>query len=393
MRVEQVHPQRVAFAHVLRGFAAALVVFVHLKEAAARWMRDTLPVAPSTPRPAVELDDFSFNESIRLFNEGKVGVALFFLISGFVIPFALCNQSRVSFSLGRFFRLWPTYAAGFSISVFAISILAMSADQPFAYSASEIAVHYLLIFRDLISYPNIDWIVWTLEVEVRFYLLCTLIAPLLRSANSAGLLLVGASVAGLSFLSDLAQSGWGMSGLRGLETSGAAIVFMLIGVAYNFAFRGGIGWPTAAALIGTFFAMFAVLQSANTSGISTLFNYSIALLLFASAFRLRSHFSDRGPLGWMGSISYSLYVVHPVFGAAILTLFLDAGLPMPVALVSALAVVLASAWLLHRGVERPTHELGRRLSKRVDRLRAHNPGDAVTAQLAGRLNMARRGAW
>ncbi|MCQ4062259.1 acyltransferase, partial [Klebsiella pneumoniae] len=47
------------------------------------------------------------------FNWGAFGVALFFLISGFVIPFSFVKATWLSFLVGRFFRIFPLYAVGF----------------------------------------------------------------------------------------------------------------------------------------------------------------------------------------------------------------------------------------------------------------------------------------
>ena len=54
------------------------------------------------------------------FNWGAFGVALFFLISGFVIPFSLSRQRAGAFLVGRFFRIVPLYVVGFTISLAAI---------------------------------------------------------------------------------------------------------------------------------------------------------------------------------------------------------------------------------------------------------------------------------
>ena len=47
---------------------------------------------------------------LDLFNAGRFGVALFFLISGFVIPFSFKEpRPLLRFALSRFFRLYPAY--------------------------------------------------------------------------------------------------------------------------------------------------------------------------------------------------------------------------------------------------------------------------------------------
>ena len=47
-------------------------------------------------------------------NWGPFGVALFFVISGFVIPFSFETYGRLDFIVARFFRIYPTYLTGLS---------------------------------------------------------------------------------------------------------------------------------------------------------------------------------------------------------------------------------------------------------------------------------------
>jgi peptidoglycan/LPS O-acetylase OafA/YrhL len=71
------------------------------------------------------------------------------------------------------------------------------------------------------------------------------------------------------------------------------------------------------------------------------------------------------PPPWLGTISYSLYLIHGVVGYRLLSVAerhtgrqtLLAGLW----LVAAIALALASAWLMYRGIEAPSIRLARRL--------------------------------
>src|SRR4051794_26399249 len=105
-------PSRVSFAHAARGAAVALVAWFHLGETFLREYKvirpfALLPPMDALPRPwylpAAELARTAH------FNAGLLGVALFFLVSGFVIPFSLDRGSLSRFVIRRIFRLYPVY--------------------------------------------------------------------------------------------------------------------------------------------------------------------------------------------------------------------------------------------------------------------------------------------
>jgi peptidoglycan/LPS O-acetylase OafA/YrhL len=105
----------VGFAHLLRGLAALLVVVFHqgqlfwARNAVASAISFTPPLpSPVLPAGAAALEWLRAHGNLNL---GTVGVGLFFLISGFVIPMALERYSAHGFLVARFFRLYPTYAA------------------------------------------------------------------------------------------------------------------------------------------------------------------------------------------------------------------------------------------------------------------------------------------
>src|SRR6201999_2953774 len=78
-----------------------------------------LSVPPFGPPAPLGVWSMPFERS-RWFSAGDFGVSLFFLISGFVIPFSFANRSRLGFVLSRVCRLWPTYAVGVSITIMAL---------------------------------------------------------------------------------------------------------------------------------------------------------------------------------------------------------------------------------------------------------------------------------
>ena len=98
---------RIEYANTLRGWAAVCVLAQHYF--AVYWLSppavgDLLHVPPDKPAVPVLAHWLTFSPH---FDFGAFGVALFFLVSGFVIPFSLKNAGFLSFLVARFFRSMP----------------------------------------------------------------------------------------------------------------------------------------------------------------------------------------------------------------------------------------------------------------------------------------------
>lgn len=154
----------------LRFLAIAPVVVQHLAERIER--RSPVMFIPGMER------DFATYMTDR----GSVGVYLFFVISGFILgmPFAahyLAGAKKVN--IGNYFwrrltRLEPPYLI--AITLIAIYILVAG-----TRSFSDLLPHYLatITYTHSLIYENWSYInppVWTLEIEVQFYILAPLLA-------------------------------------------------------------------------------------------------------------------------------------------------------------------------------------------------------------------------
>src|SRR5215210_2024076 len=88
---------RLVFLDALRGLAAMAVFVSHAAERVSPILRDIVHTR---------------------FDLGHFGVTLFFLCSGFIIPFSLERQnSLASFWISRIFRLYPLYWFTIGVSV------------------------------------------------------------------------------------------------------------------------------------------------------------------------------------------------------------------------------------------------------------------------------------
>ena len=109
-------PERVEFANTLRGFACLAVIIAHYFGVfwCARPTVMSLINAPGESAKAIEAPRWiaAINQ-IPYFSWGAFGVGIFFLISGFVIPYSLEKATFAAFCIGRLFRILPTYFVGF----------------------------------------------------------------------------------------------------------------------------------------------------------------------------------------------------------------------------------------------------------------------------------------
>lgn len=343
--------ERLEFANSLRGIAALAVVAAHYcgvfwfaRPEAGAFANAVIPADAPTPWLAHWLT-LAFP-----INWGAFGVALFFLISGFVIPFSFARSNALGFLIGRFFRIYPLYMAGFSVTLAALALTGHAFGIPFGHEASDVAIHYIPGLRDIAGVPQIDNIVWSLEIELHFYLVCALSAPLLR----AGALLVFAVPAALLVLAATA------TGLIAFDSQ--YLLFMFIGVAFNLWHRKAISAITlfgvAASILFACVKVFSI-----TMAPQIVHSYVTAFVVFSTCAAVSRWWPRLRVLSFFADISYPLYVTHPVMGYGLMAILLAHGVPVAVALACAFAAAISVAWLLHVLVEMPTHRIGQRLAQ------------------------------
>jgi peptidoglycan/LPS O-acetylase OafA/YrhL len=178
--------KKIEFANTLRGFAAVCVVISHYYGVfwSSRGAVEALTNSPALSLEAHPIPTYiSLLHVFQLFNWGSYGVALFFIVSGFVIPFSLQRMGWFIFSVNRVLRIMPTYFVGFSVTLLAIFLSGKYFVREWPFGLEEVLIHYIPGLRDLMWSRGIDGIVWTLEIEMKFYLLCAILIGLFRQQS------------------------------------------------------------------------------------------------------------------------------------------------------------------------------------------------------------------
>lgn len=318
---------KIAIIEYLRGLASLSVAWFHLTNTySMSWVQSTGAL-------------------------GWLGVEIFFVISGFIIPYSIYKTYRTysladfpNFLMRRIARLEPAYLASIAL-VIILAYLSMLAPgfrgaSP-DFSVSQVASHVLYLIP-LTDFAWLQPVYWTLAYEFTFYLFIGTTFPFIVGAKAPtmwGLLVVLTS---FSVICDILSYLYllfviGIAVFRRIvffETWTVAIVglcTLLIG------FRGGV-WVTAASLL---------------TAASILWGRRV----FVSGFVGRSLLAA-------GTLSYSLYLVHVPVGGRVINLGrrLVEGPQQELFLsIFALTVSIAFAAVFRVVVEKPALSQSRRL--------------------------------
>lgn len=355
---------RALFANQLRGLAVVAVIIVHW--CGIYWYaRET--VASYIHAPVVEGPPSSMLHwlTIPTFNYGPFGVSIFFLISGFVIPFSLARLAPGQFLVARLLRIYPTYIAASMIMLGLVYLSSRYWGQEFQMPIGRLMANLTLLQGNFGS-PTIDLVNWTLSIEIKFYIVAALLYQSIRTGNAYPVFLFSAVVlAGCEAFPQL-LGGLTVSGelVDSLKTEFMCVIFMFIGTGFYHHYTGTY---TTRQLVqyGAVLLTIFMLCWPHTSWLNQIpnvpQNYIYGLLLFSLSYVLRRHFRPIAPLDFLANISYSVYVLHSIIGYTSLRILMDRGLSFPVSGLVTLIFVLSLSYALHRLVERPTMHLGKRL--------------------------------
>lgn len=381
---------RVEFANTLRGFAAISVMISHYlaffgpgREQMALII--CMPPLPLENHPVPLGSQWLL--SCPFFSPAPFGVALFFIISGFVIPFSLQKLSGWGFAVNRLFRILPTYIVGFSITVAALYFGTKYFSVAWPYSLKEVLIHYIPGIRDLLWSRHIDFIVWTLEIEVKFYFICAVFSVWLRRCSLKAFGVPVTLFVMALFLNPMIPI-WEHANVSLYRlaliyvTSSQYLIFMFIGVAFHYLHREKIKWMNASILIAGMYALFCISgwMGPYAWGQGIAGSYVIALLAFGFGYAFKKRFTTNRVFEFLAAISYPLYIIHAVPGYIALRILSQRGVSPWIAMLLVFPCCLFCVWLLHALVERPSQVFSKKLGARLpltlnDHTRMQLPGE------------------
>ncbi len=287
-------------------------------------------------------------------SKGWMGVEMFFVISGFIIPYSMFRAGyRLSdfgrFVLKRLIRLDPPYIASLALVLLLDWLSTLSPlyrGAPFHVSMPQLLLHfgYLNVF---FGYPWLNLVYWTLAIELQFYLLAALVFPLVASDKLRVWVPAFAILAASAWLTPETQYIF------------VYVHLFLLGMA---AFKFRVGQLGVVAYVD--------ISLAITVALSLVLGRVVAGLGLATALTI-AFINVRVPiLSGIGVISYSLYLVHVPIGGRVVNLgarFVHSSVAHLALSLVATAVSLAAAWLLYALIERPAQRWSSRLRFRSNR--------------------------
>jgi peptidoglycan/LPS O-acetylase OafA/YrhL len=298
----------------------------------------------------------------NIFKQGHYGVDVFFVISGFVIPLSLekmgFNFSDTgTFLYKRFLRLFPAFAASI---VFVLIARYASGFTRASGTGPNIDFQNLLMNLSLTcDFFNARWIIpvfWSLSIEVQFYILLAISIPLLRHQSEI--------VRNTTLLL------WTLFPLLGGSSS--------LVLRWTSLFALGI---TAFMMVGEYltpvrfwlFGLVAFLVHWFTMGAGSAFVGALTVLAILYMPNVQSRF-----FVWVGTISYSLYLIHFPVGRRFVNLFsryfTDTWYMKLLLIFGAAAASILVAYIFYQLIELPFHKYSKQITfKKIKNISTTDP--------------------
>jgi len=357
--------RRIASIEQLRGLAALGVVLCHV---AGQFFG---------------VDRYSAGPIKLLGWSGQVGVALFFVISGFCIRLPLA-RARVQnpaarldvkdYLAHRALRILPPYWLAIALSI-GVAQVAATGLVGGSHGPFDVLIHAVgLQTLSPTSLNSINGVFWTISLEIQFYLAYLVLANRAARLHTALLLLVlGVAIYGAASFVFPHSSPWRTVGQvfvlatfwqwylgvvladlyvrEGPRTGPALLVWGARIAAAAICFGLGLIDPVVAGVHLTYWAL------------------PIAAALVAASFLVRPARARSSALaqavGLTGKASYSLYLLHPIAIAVTALAVREANLPSWIGAALAVIAALLAAFAGYRLIERPLLGAKRRFGSTV----------------------------
>jgi peptidoglycan/LPS O-acetylase OafA/YrhL len=272
---------------------------------------------------------------------GMVGVDIFFLISGFVIPLSVEKITITEFAKRRFFRIYPVFMVGilFFCIIHNLNIIQHFKQDWFGY----------FFLTDFVTDPRnaseaFMPVSWTLTIEAEFYVMIGFLLAFRKKLEVKSILMIQIVLIILRVITDN----------RFLFLTWGSLHTMLLATSIYFLLKKEklAHLSIALSLFGVFLAY---KTNVDIQGLDSFIPLNFPLAIVIAMIFIFMRFSSK-LLNFFGNISYALYLLHVPTYQLIQKLELN---QFFYALLS-LALMLSLSWMLHVFVEKPFIQLSKR---------------------------------
>lgn len=366
---------KIWFLHLLRGVACLMVLYSHIFQ--LFWIKyNDLKMFWQGSDLLINVSDVFIcrvNEIINNFHVQfrMLGVALFFLISGFVIPISLEKTKGIPFLIQRMTRIYPVYVIGLLILSCSMLVYCFYTKQHWQYGLKSIILNASL-FKDWSNVPTMDGINWTLEIELKFYILMAFLVQFFNIKNARIAIIIGLVFLILKFLTFILTSSFWSKPAFIINFNIFFLTYMLIGTGYYNFYKRNLSLKKLLFYIVTMVTICFVCMFRNqifTINILDYYiNYSLALLIFTIVYLIKERLAYNRVLNCLANISYPLYVVHGFNSYILMTVLYKYIHNYYICTSAALVMSLLLAYILHLVVELPSIAFGKKLSTGYSKL-------------------------
>lgn len=286
----------------------------------------------------------------EIFRSGWMGVEVFFVISGFVIPFSLLGSSfgfqhYFKFLKKRFIRIEPAYLLSIALIV-GLNYLASKAP---GFEGTPFVVDIPLLLQHLgymVGFFNNTWlspVYWTLEIEFHYYLIIGLLLGVWHLKKKW---LIVTSIVGLLSFSFLNQDSIPFFQYTDIFVLGILTAFYKKEQLHK--------------------TVFVILLTVVAVVVFQGHGVAVGFLTFVTAILIAfyGNYGNSKILLFLGNISYSLYLLHVPIGGKFINLSkrldLNEASKFGVILI-ALTFSVFVAWLFYRLIEKPSHQWAKKV--------------------------------
>ncbi|MGE8411566.1 MAG: acyltransferase family protein [Pseudomonas sp.] len=351
---------RFAYLDILRVLAVVLVMFGHYVLVGGGATSIPGVISDGYPLPLVDQGSWSiWRFEVFLINSFStqtaiLGVTLFFIITGYLMPVMLERYSRLEFLVNRIFRIFP-------VLLVALGMIGLFvwATQGLVFGWSNYIASFTLSYLVFGVVP-VASILWTLVIEVLFYGFSAVIGKFsvyrlfAFQALILGVIVLSVKIPGSYYLMLVASQMKYM-------------MIICVGSAIYLAERDS-SWPNRVSMVfGSVVLTYLAFQfykvgHEDSSTYNNIGTQLLALGLFLG-FKFISRFDFMHklpkPIYWMADLVYPIYLLHAAFGLGTMALVRGFTHDPYVMLLMAITSSVFASWLLHRYVEVPGIAVGK----------------------------------